>query len=147
MFFKIGVLTNFAIFCVGVSFYLTLLQRDSGCFPVNFAKFLRKSSFIEHLWWLLLTCEKNLTAHQFFHHFSRFHFVFTAAFSLLSGFSSGGSNTLFMMARSNTKVVLLKNVSLKVLRNSPEILFSNKVGLWRRRLPVNNAKFFRTTFL
>ena len=24
------------------------------CFPVNFAKFLRTSSFIEHLWWLLL---------------------------------------------------------------------------------------------
>ena len=25
-----------------------------GCFPVNFAKFLRKPVFIEHLWWLLL---------------------------------------------------------------------------------------------
>ena len=24
------------------------------CFPVNFVKFLIKSSFIEHLWWLLL---------------------------------------------------------------------------------------------
>ena len=24
-------------------------------FPVNIAKFLRKSFFIEHLWWLLLT--------------------------------------------------------------------------------------------
>ena len=25
------------------------------CFPVNFSKFLRKSFFIEHLWWLLLS--------------------------------------------------------------------------------------------
>ena len=32
------------------------------CFSVNFAKFLRKSFFIEHLWWLLLySCKLNLT--------------------------------------------------------------------------------------
>ena len=27
------------------------------CFPVNFAKFLRTRFIIEHLWWLLLTCQ------------------------------------------------------------------------------------------
>ena len=26
------------------------------CFPVNFVKLLRTNFFIEHLWWLLLTC-------------------------------------------------------------------------------------------
>ena len=30
------------------------------CFPVNFAKFLRASFFIEHLWWLLLVVLDNL---------------------------------------------------------------------------------------
>ena len=29
------------------------------CFPVNFAKFLRTSFFIEHLWWLLLFFRKT----------------------------------------------------------------------------------------
>ena len=34
----------------------TLLKKRlwRRCFPVNFAKFLRTSIFIEHLWWLLL---------------------------------------------------------------------------------------------
>ena len=32
------------------------------CFPVNFAKFLRTSFFIEHLWWLLLWSVKRLFA-------------------------------------------------------------------------------------
>ena len=37
----------------------TLLKRRlwNRCFPVNFAKFLRKPFFIEHLWWLLLRFE------------------------------------------------------------------------------------------
>ena len=34
----------------------TLLKKKHWrkCFPVNFAKFLRKLFFIEHFWWLLL---------------------------------------------------------------------------------------------
>ena len=68
MFFKIGVLKNFAIFTgkhLCWSLFLikphdsspaTLLKRDSYTgVPVNIAKFLRTSFFIEHLWWLLLT--------------------------------------------------------------------------------------------
>ena len=34
------------------------------CFPVNMGKFLRTASFIEHLWWLLLT--KCLCLQQIF---------------------------------------------------------------------------------
>ena len=62
MFFKIGVLKNFAKFtgkhlCQSLFFNkvaivspATLLKRDwHMCFPVNFAKFLRTSFFIEHL--------------------------------------------------------------------------------------------------
>ena len=30
------------------------ISRNSYCFPVNFAKFLRTPIFKEHLWWLLL---------------------------------------------------------------------------------------------
>ena len=34
----------------------TILRKNlwHRCFPVNFAKFLRKALFIEHLWWLPL---------------------------------------------------------------------------------------------
>ena len=49
--------------CAGVSFLIKLQARPATllkkklwhrCFPVNFAKFLRKSFFTEHLRWLLL---------------------------------------------------------------------------------------------
>ena len=37
----------------------TLLKKKlwHRCFPVNFAKFLRTTFFIEHLWWLLLNTD------------------------------------------------------------------------------------------
>ena len=37
-----------------ISFLIKL--QTCKCFPVNFAKFLRTSFFIEHLWWLFLQC-------------------------------------------------------------------------------------------
>ena len=37
--------------CARVSFLIRLWHRR---FPINFVKFLRKSFYIEHLWWLLL---------------------------------------------------------------------------------------------
>ena len=62
-----GVLRNFAKFAgkfLCQSFFLIKLQARPAtllkkklwhrCFPVNFAKFLRKSFFTEHLRWLLL---------------------------------------------------------------------------------------------
>ena len=54
MFCKKGVLRNFANFA-GLS-PATLLKKSPWhrCFPVNFVKFLRTPTFIEHLWWLLL---------------------------------------------------------------------------------------------
>ena len=59
IFFKIGVLKNFANSqehtCVGVSFNkIAGLQRDSRSFYINIVKFLRIAVSIEHLWWLLL---------------------------------------------------------------------------------------------
>ena len=68
MFCEKGVLRNFAKFtgkhlCQSLFFNkvagprpATLLKKRlwHRCFPVNFAKFLRTTSFIEHLWWLLL---------------------------------------------------------------------------------------------
>ena len=65
---KKDVLRNFAEFtgkhvCQSLSFNevtglrpATLLKKRlwHRCFPVNFAKFLRTTFFIEHLWWLLL---------------------------------------------------------------------------------------------
>ena len=35
-----------------------LVKLGHRCFPDNFAKFLRTSLFIEHLWWLLLTAAR-----------------------------------------------------------------------------------------
>ena len=55
MFFKIGILKNFAIF-TGKHLCLRLKHR---CFPVNVAKFLRTAFFIEHIWWLLLILIKR----------------------------------------------------------------------------------------
>ena len=54
--------------CARVSL-LIKLQADAKlkkriqyrCFPVNFAKFLRTPSDIEHLWWLLLQRAINMT--------------------------------------------------------------------------------------
>ena len=63
MFFKIGVLRNFAIFTgkqLCWSLFLIKLQTfikkrlQHRCFPVNIAKFLRTLFFIAHLRWLLL---------------------------------------------------------------------------------------------
>ena len=56
MFFKIGVLKNFAAFtgkhlCWSLFLIKLLAFR---CFPVNVAKLLRPDFFIEHLWWFLL---------------------------------------------------------------------------------------------
>ena len=61
MFFKIGALTNFAIFkgkrfCW--SLFLIKLQAFR-CFPVNIEKFLKAAYFTEHLWWLLLQMHYN----------------------------------------------------------------------------------------
>ena len=67
-FCKKGVLENFAKLtgkhlCQSLFFNkvaglrpATLLKKKlwHRCFPVNFAKFLRTTFFIEHLWWLLL---------------------------------------------------------------------------------------------
>ena len=56
MFFKIGVLKDFAIF-TGIhlcrSLFLMKLQAFR-CFPVNTAKFLRAAFSVEHLRWVLL---------------------------------------------------------------------------------------------
>ena len=68
VFCKKGVLRNFPKFtgkhpCKSLFFNKvadlrpeTLLKKRlwDRCFPVNFAKFLRKSFLTEHLWWLLL---------------------------------------------------------------------------------------------
>ena len=61
VFRKKGVLGNFAKFtrkrlCQSLLRPATLLKKIlwQRCFPMNFAKFLRTSFFIEHLWWLLL---------------------------------------------------------------------------------------------
>ena len=55
--FKVLTLKNFAKFadlCQGLFFNKVAgLRPWRRCFPVNFAKFLRVSFFIEHLWWLL----------------------------------------------------------------------------------------------
>ena len=83
-----GVLRNFAKFtgkhlCQGLFFNqvvdlrpTTLLKKRlwHRYFPVNFAKFLKKPFFTEHLWWLLLALNlgifKPLTGRQiFFHHY------------------------------------------------------------------------------
>ena len=32
------------------------MGTSNRCFPAIFAKFLRISFFIEHLWWLVLSC-------------------------------------------------------------------------------------------
>ena len=65
IFFKIGVLKNFANFTrkrlcwsqKACNFVKNSLQRKS--FPVNFCRFLETPFFTEHLWWLLLkrVCE------------------------------------------------------------------------------------------
>ena len=69
MFYKKGVLRNFAKFtgkhlCQSPSFNkvsgsrpANLLKRRlwQRCFPVNFTKFLGTPSFKEHFWWLLLS--------------------------------------------------------------------------------------------
>ena len=79
MFYKIGVLKNFAKFtgkhlCWSLFFNkfgslrpATLLEkrRQHSCFPVNFAKFLRTPFFIEHLWWLLLVNKLNVSVKIF----------------------------------------------------------------------------------
>ena len=61
VFCKKGVLGNFAKFtrkrlCQCLLRPATLFKKIlwHRCFPMNFAKFLRTSFFIEHLWWLLL---------------------------------------------------------------------------------------------
>ena len=57
---KKRVLKNFAKFTgkhLCQSLFLIRLQKKilwHGCFPVNFAKFLRTAFYLEHHWWLLL---------------------------------------------------------------------------------------------
>ena len=65
MFFKLGVLKNFAVF-TGIQLrwilFLKKLQAcnfnkkrlQRKCLPANIANFLRAAFFIEHLRWLLL---------------------------------------------------------------------------------------------
>ena len=62
------------------------------CFPVNIAKFLRTTFFIEHLWWLLLnflqnllkiTVKKVISQWRFSQKFLRNHFLVLAATFLL----------------------------------------------------------------
>ena len=61
MFFKVGVLKNFANFtgntCVGMSF--NKVAKPLWLFLMKFAKVLRKPFFIEHLRCLLLETDKN----------------------------------------------------------------------------------------
>ena len=65
----------------------TLLKKRlwHRCFPVNFAKFLRTSFFIEHLWWLLLYWHGSYI-HQIYlvtplHNFGDYRRVFLKYFS------------------------------------------------------------------
>ena len=53
---KKGVLGNFTKFTGKHLRPAALLKQRlwHRCFPVNFAKFLRTSFVVEHLWWLLL---------------------------------------------------------------------------------------------
>ena len=62
VFCKKGVLRNFPKF-TGKHLCQSLFNKVAGlfkirlwrrCFPVNFGKFLKTPSFIEHLWWLLM---------------------------------------------------------------------------------------------
>ena len=61
MFFKIGVIKNFAYFswslflimCQGQAFNFVKKRLQNRCFPVKFAKFLKTPFFTEHLRWLL----------------------------------------------------------------------------------------------
>ena len=76
VFCKQGVLRNFAkftgkhlcysLFCNKVAGprVATLLKKETlaQCFPVNFAKFLRTTFYIEHLWWLLLSVFTTIAA-------------------------------------------------------------------------------------
>ena len=56
VFCKKGVLRNFAKFTGKHPYQSLFFNKVAGLrrFPVNFVKFLRAPSFIEHLWWLLL---------------------------------------------------------------------------------------------
>ena len=56
VFFKIGVLQNFATF-TGKHLCWSLIFKkrpQHRCFPVNNAKYLRIAVFMEYFWWLLL---------------------------------------------------------------------------------------------
>ena len=53
VFYKKGVLKNFTKFTRPATLFKKRLWHR--CFPVKFAKFLRTTFFIEHLWWLLLS--------------------------------------------------------------------------------------------
>ena len=75
VFCRTSVLKNFR-----VSFLLklqvppaTLLKKRiwSRCFPVNFAKCLRTTFFIEHIWWLLLKKVCRSTQNMFFTHYNQ----------------------------------------------------------------------------
>ena len=60
--------------CVRVTFLMTLSKKRLGhrCFPVNFAKFLRTPTFIEHLQWLVVSqgpCLLNVPAQIFILYF------------------------------------------------------------------------------
>ena len=55
MFFEIGVLKNFVILRGKHLYWSLFLLKLHACnFPVNIAKFLRTTSFIKQLQWLLL---------------------------------------------------------------------------------------------
>ena len=77
MFFKLGVLKNFAIF-TGIQLcwilFLKKLQAcnfnkkrlQHKCLPANIANFLRAAFFIEHLRWLLFFCDNMLQEKLYF---------------------------------------------------------------------------------
>ena len=59
MFFKRGVLKNFAVFTGLQACNFIKKRLQHRCFSVNIAKFLRTSFFTDHLWRLLLKGEKR----------------------------------------------------------------------------------------
>ena len=115
VFHKKGVLRNFAKFtgkrlCQSLFFNkvagltsATLLKKRlwRRCFPVNFAKFLRKPFLTEHLWWLLL----KWTSLNF--KSGKFHFFSVPDLNLIDYFNQTRSNR-----SSHPEVFLRKDVKI-----------------------------------
>ena len=110
-------LRNFVKFtrntCARVSFLIScwLWRR---CFPVNFAKFLKRLFFMEHLWWLLLNM----------HHWKRIKMKFL---------NKKLSKAIMIRAK-------LKNIHINFLGKTIKIMFRKFEYLWY----FVNKKFWRT---